>query len=254
MVSLEKKRAGGRPPAHEVEERRNHLIAVATQLFLSNGYEATSMETIARMAGASKTTIYRNFGDKTDLFRTIFIAFVEPIWPTLADLAIEGRPPREVLTDFGRQMISPRLINGDSMALLRLVYRESPRFPELARIFTEAEQTTVGVLARYLAQSCRQGVLRLTDPTWAASQFLEMVWGTVSRRLVIGTSPLPDQSERDRIVGAAVSLFLDGALPGHDGHDGKTPTSGGQDHDRDPDHLEEHLRLSRRHTVGQPTG
>jgi TetR/AcrR family transcriptional repressor of mexJK operon len=254
MVALEKKRAGGRPPAHEVEERRNHLITVATKLFLSHGYEATSMETIARMAGASKTTIYRNFGDKTDLFRTIFIGFVEPIWPTLADLAIDGRPPREVLTDFARQMVSPSLINAESIALLRLVYRESPRFPELARIFTEAEHTTVGVLARYLTQSCRQGVLRLADPDWAASQFIEMVWGTVSRRMVIGTSLLPDQSERERIVGAAVSLFLDGALPGDTRHDGETPTSGGLSHDRDPDHLEEHLRLSRRHSVGQASG
>jgi AcrR family transcriptional regulator len=254
MVSLEKKRAGGRPPAHEVEERRNHLMTVATRLFLSKGYEATSMETIARMAGASKTTIYRNFGDKTDLFRTIFIGFVEPIWPTLADLAIDGRPPREVLTDFGRQMVSPRLINTESIALLRLVYRESPRFPELARIFTEAEHTTVDVLARYLTQSCRQGLLRLADPEWAASQFIEMLWGTVSRRLVIGMSPLPDQSERDRIVGTAVSLFLDGALPGDSRHDGATHTSGGQSHDRDAHDLEEHLRLSRRHSHGQTAG
>ncbi len=203
---------GGRPPAHEVEERRRHLIAVATRLFTSGGYAATSLEKIAKAAGASKTTIYRNFGDKAELFRSVLNSFVEPIWPKLSDVSTEGKAPGEVLQAFGTLIISPSIINSDTVMLLRLVYRESQRFPELARIFSESEQTTIDVLAGYLALATRQKQLRLTDFAWSANQFLEMVWGTLSRRLIIGTTQLPDEGERRRIVDTAVALFLNGVL------------------------------------------
>jgi AcrR family transcriptional regulator len=205
-------RPGGRPPAHEIEGRRQHLISVATGLFLSDGYEATSLETIAKAAGASKTTIYRNFGDKAGLFRTVLNRFVEPIWPKLSDVSIEGESPEEILTAFGYFLVSPSVVNSDGIALMRLFYRESPRFPELSRIFGEIEQTTVDVVARYLAQAAQQTSLRLSDPIWAASQYLELVWGTLMRRLLIGTIAFPDDAERQRIVESAVSLFLHGTL------------------------------------------
>lgn len=204
-------RPGGRPPACEIEERRLHLITVATSLFLSHGYEATSLENIAKAAGASKTTIYRNFGDKADLFRIVFNRFVEPIWPTLADVCIEGKSPREVLTAFGQLMISTTILNADGIALMRLIYREAPRFPELVRIFAETEQTTIEVVARYLALATRQKLLRLSDPVWAASQFLELIWGIPARRLLIGTIAFPDEAERRRIVKSGVTLFLNGS-------------------------------------------
>jgi len=202
---------GGRPPACEVEQRRRHLIAMATKQFLSNGYEATSLENIAKVAGASKTTIYRNFGDKADLFRVVLNSFVEPIWPKLSDVSIDEKRPEEVLEAFGTQMISSAVLNPDAIALLRLIFRESLRFPELARVFGETERTTIDVLARYLAAATRHKLLTLTDPFWAATQFIELIWGTLSRRLVIGTITFPDESERQRIVLSAVALFLHGS-------------------------------------------
>ncbi len=201
---------GGRPPACEIEERRNNLLAVATTLFLSNGYEATSLENIAKAAGASKTTIYRNFGDKADLFGIIFNRFIEPIWPTLVNVCIEGKSPREVLSAFGHQMVSTTILNPDGIAFMRLIYRESPRFPELTRIFGETERTTINVVAGYLRLATQQKLLRLTDPDWAASQFLELIWGILSRRLLIGTISFPDETERQRVVESAVALFLNG--------------------------------------------
>jgi AcrR family transcriptional regulator len=202
--------AGGRPPAHEVEGRRQNLIAVATSLFQVNGYEATSLEKIAKVAGASKTTIYRNFGDKSDLFRTVLNRFVEPIWPKLSDVSIEGKSLREGLVTFGHLLVSPAVVNPEAIALLRLVYRESWRFPELARIFDEIEKTTIVVVANYLSVAMRQKSLRQTDATWAAGQFVELIWGALVRRLVMGTVSFPDESERQHIVESAVALFLNG--------------------------------------------
>lgn len=204
--------AGGRPPACEIEERRQHLIAVATRLFLSKGYEATSLENIAREAGASKTTIYRNFGDKEELFRVIFNHHTESLWPTLSDVRTEGRDPREVLTDFGDLMMSHSIFNPDSMALMRLIYHEAPRFPELTRIFAEIDRNAVDVVARYLHAARRGNQLRLADPVWSAIQFLQLIWGILAHRLLIGLIPIPDENERRRVVDSTVDLFLNGTL------------------------------------------
>ncbi|MDR3437722.1 TetR/AcrR family transcriptional regulator [Telmatospirillum sp.] len=202
---------GGRPPAHEIEERRHHLIQVATRLFLSDGYEATSLENIAKVAGASKTTIYRNIGDKADLFRTVLNCSLEPVWPKLGDVPVDGKSPEEVLSAYGRLVISSSSINSEAIMLLRLVYREASRFPELARIFADAEQSAVDAVAKYLAVAMQQKYLRPSDPDRAAGQFLELIWGPLVRRLILGTIAFPDEKERERIVLSAVSLFLNGS-------------------------------------------
>ena len=44
----------------------------AAELFLDQGYEGTSVEMIARRAGASKQTIYVRFPSKADLFTAVF--------------------------------------------------------------------------------------------------------------------------------------------------------------------------------------
>lgn len=204
--------AGGRPPACEIEERRQHLLTEATKLFLSKGYEATSLENIAKAAGASKTTIYRNFGDKGDLFRIIFNRYVEPLWPTLSDVNTEGKSPREVLTAFGDMMISQSIFTPDSMALMRLIYHEAPRFPELTRIFAETEQTVVDAVAKYLFSAKRRNQLRLADPQWSAIQFLHLIWGILTHRLLVGLISVPDDAERRRVVDSTVELFLNGVL------------------------------------------
>ena len=50
------------------EDRREAVVAAAAQAFASAGYEATSTEEIARLAGISQPYIFRLFGTKRDLF------------------------------------------------------------------------------------------------------------------------------------------------------------------------------------------
>ena len=52
---------------HQVDERRESILAEAEQLFLVQGLEATSMIDIAQSAGISKVTLYRYFPDKNPI-------------------------------------------------------------------------------------------------------------------------------------------------------------------------------------------
>jgi AcrR family transcriptional regulator len=79
------------------DERREQLVARATELFATHGYEELSMSRIAREAGISKALLYHYFPGKRQLFATALTAAAEdlkrrtePVDPTL--------PPVEQVT------------------------------------------------------------------------------------------------------------------------------------------------------------
>jgi AcrR family transcriptional regulator len=52
-------------------ERREQLLAAATQAFARTGFAATSLDDIATAAGISRVLLYRHFDSKTDLYRAV---------------------------------------------------------------------------------------------------------------------------------------------------------------------------------------
>jgi AcrR family transcriptional regulator len=52
-------------------ERREQLLAAATQAFARTGFAATSLDDIAQAAGISRVLLYRHFDSKTDLYRAV---------------------------------------------------------------------------------------------------------------------------------------------------------------------------------------
>jgi AcrR family transcriptional regulator len=50
---------------------RDRIVACAAEIFLANGYHSTSIDAIAKAAGASRATIYQYFAGKDDIFREL---------------------------------------------------------------------------------------------------------------------------------------------------------------------------------------
>jgi TetR/AcrR family transcriptional repressor of mexJK operon len=51
--------------------KRESVLDAAVELFLSEGFDRTSMDAVAAHAGVSKTTVYAHFADKVELFRAV---------------------------------------------------------------------------------------------------------------------------------------------------------------------------------------
>jgi AcrR family transcriptional regulator len=64
-------RKGGRPLRADALKLREQILHVATELFLEQGYGATSIESVAAHAGVSKRTFYDRFEDKAALFAAV---------------------------------------------------------------------------------------------------------------------------------------------------------------------------------------
>src|SRR5450759_3872987 len=77
--TLPSKPAGPRP------EKREAIVAAATELFLANGYLSASMDDIAAAAGVAKQTVYAHFHDKEQLFTEIVLEAAASAKPFIAE-------------------------------------------------------------------------------------------------------------------------------------------------------------------------
>src|ERR1700687_4182479 len=62
------RRCRGRPQLRPDDETRQLIYQAARHEFAESGYAATSMETVARLAGVSTKTLYRLIPNKAALF------------------------------------------------------------------------------------------------------------------------------------------------------------------------------------------
>jgi TetR/AcrR family transcriptional regulator, mexJK operon transcriptional repressor len=201
---------GGRPTRAEALRLRRRILEVATQLFLAEGYESTTIEAVAARAGISKRTLYHRFEDKSALFTAVVHDIIEQIRPPAGVPLIEGANLHEVLHRLA-SMILRAALAPPALALHRLIMAESARFPELARAVngdssTREATTLIGDL---LARDLRKSRLSAEHRMFAAEQFIFMVV-TVPQRRAMGYGVPMTAAELDAWADMTVGLFLGG--------------------------------------------
>lgn len=73
----------GRPARYQPDE----LLAVVTQEFINRGYDATSMEDLARATGLTKSSIYHHVSGKEELLRLAVAKAVDALFAVLDEEA-----------------------------------------------------------------------------------------------------------------------------------------------------------------------
>src|SRR5947207_4826752 len=155
---------GGRPSRLESAQLSDRILDVATALFLSHGFGATSIEAVAKQAGISKRTFYHRFSGKEMLFEAVVRRLIDR-WTPLFDAALLDAPSlAEALRDVAEHMLNVAL-TPEALALHRMVIAEAPRFPGLARVLHELGSAAgVGRIAHHLESRISKGELRRVDP------------------------------------------------------------------------------------------
>lgn len=204
------KRRGGRPSREEAERLGEHILAVATELFLAEGYGATSIERVAQRARISKRTFYHRFPDKAALFAAVVHGVVAGLRPPADVPLVEGDGIEAILERLARLVLRAAL-SRQALALNRLITAEAQRFPELAAIVARegAAAEAVALIAGLLEREAATGRLGLDDPRFAAQQFLQMVVGEPRRR-ALGLGEPMGAAELDAWAVKSVNLFLNG--------------------------------------------
>ena len=197
----------GRPSREDAERIGGSILATATEMFLAEGYGATSIEAIAQALRISKRTFYHRFKDKAALFEAVVHDIVERMKPPDMSRLFVGANLEEVLLRVGELALQASL-SPQGLALQRLILSESKRFPELAAIASTegTREMAVTALAGLMADHLAPGEAR-----FAADQFLQMVIALPQRR-AMGLEPPISQEDHRLWVRRTVDLFLHGCL------------------------------------------
>jgi TetR/AcrR family transcriptional regulator, cholesterol catabolism regulator len=94
------KREGARTPVRA--DRREQLLEVASELFATRGYAATTMRDIAEAAGILAGSIYHHFSSKEALLDEILRTFLTRLYGRFAGVERQGGDPREALSNLIR--------------------------------------------------------------------------------------------------------------------------------------------------------
>ena len=107
-------------------DKRGEVLDIASETFLSKGFDGTSINVMAREAGISKESIYRYFGSKEDLFLAVVERELEVYKNGMLETLshFQGKTLKEALFDVGEATL--RVASNDrTLALRRLIFQMS---------------------------------------------------------------------------------------------------------------------------------
>ena len=168
--------------AGQIDLHKNEAILDAAATVLSERGLAAPIETIARVAGVSKQTIYNHYGCKAELVRALVARRTKAMAATL-QVGEGGSDPRTALADFAEAMLQPA-VSTRSQSLLRvIVLGADDANNELAlQVYEAGPSTSQRQLTQFLEKLSRDGVIDVDDAAQAAQFFIGMVVGNTQLR------------------------------------------------------------------------
>lgn len=192
--------------------KRRAILEAATELFLRQGYQGTSMDQIAALAAVSKQTVYKHFSDKERLFADILLGIADRV-SAFIDAATETLRQTEDLEHDLRQLARRYIVTVMQPEILRprrVVIAEAGRLPDLARgYYQRAPERTLAALASCFQDLAERGLLQIDDPQLAANHFAFLILGMpLDRAMFYGDDERPSPAELERLADAGVRVFL----------------------------------------------
>jgi AcrR family transcriptional regulator len=200
------------PPEHRTAKGGANidvLTDMAIDMFLDQGYEAVSLDSLIARAGGSRRNIYRHFGGKEGLFMAVIASTCEAQAAPLKSFHFpQSGTPAEALFLFGRALLD-RVLLPPTLALHRLMIAESVRFPELAQtIWRSGHEQATNILTEWITRQQEAGILREAQPPRVlARQFIDLAVADAQLCVQIG---MPPSLNRDDALKAAIETFLGG--------------------------------------------
>lgn len=184
----------GRPPRPE-EDVRRALLQSAMDVLLESGYEATTMEAIARRAGVAKKTAYRHAENRQELIGLAVRQWTDGYAPSMQmdpqDTGDVAQALRAILENVCMQVLSETAVR-----VFRLLTTEFPGKQELLDSYQRnGIERGQMLLSGWLEKQSRKGLLHAPEPAVLAKAILAMAVAEPLRQMALGMMhPLPEGS------------------------------------------------------------
>ena len=188
--------------------KRDQIRDGARRLFLRRGFADATTDAIATEAGVSKQTLYVYYPNKEELFADVLSHLIRqgppgPLLPTAPPDLATVADLRRALGTIALQLIA-RFMQPEYLALMRVVFSETPRAPGVGALFRSAvPERVLGGVAAILAAGQAKGIVRELDRDAAARMLVgPLLTYAILDGLLIGDGPprLPAPERIESIV------------------------------------------------------
>jgi TetR/AcrR family transcriptional regulator, mexJK operon transcriptional repressor len=188
--------------------KHDSIMHAARIDFFEIGYDAASIEGIAKRAGVSKVTIYSKFGTKSALFSAVVQAECSLMRDVLHPDMGAGIDLRDQLISFGDGMMT-FLSRPEMIQFERHLAGVVEHDPAVGDLFLEAgPRQMCRWLAQLLADAAAQGLIVVEDPVLAAELLPSMIKGFADMERRFGAGEPADSALSKKRVRYAVDCFL----------------------------------------------
>jgi AcrR family transcriptional regulator len=188
------------------EERRQHIMQVATATFSELGVENTTMSEIVSRIGGSKSTIYNYFPSKDELVQAVLAQAAEFRLQDAFAALDPARPLAAALQQFGRAYLA-QLLAPEMLSATRIAQQDGARNGNGMRFYDAGPRTGWRIVQAYLAHHAAAGTLIAGDDTWVMAMHLKgLLHGELLERAMFGD--ILTASEIHGAADRAVEAFL----------------------------------------------
>ncbi len=201
----------------EREARRNLILDTARRLFFRDGFQAVTVERIAREAELAKGSLYLHFRGKEEIYVEILLADIEAFHRRIASLdAAGGTAAARLLQVAGLYrdvfLRSPELFR---IMMSFQLYPERTALPEdLVRRLRQSMKKNVAVIERIFAQGIDCGEFASRHgPFLCRKAFWGLLNGILSHDLYAAAEEKREERIRATLE-AGLDVFMRGMKPG----------------------------------------
>ncbi len=196
-------------------DKRLKIIAAARDLFLSEGFDRSSVDAVAAKAGVSKRTVYDYYGNKQNLLLAVVeessSAVLDMIEQGISDHLREFEDLEQALILFCEQIVASANGSSDYKALMRLVMVEAANLPD--SFFEWLDNASDEGIIRRFTEFGQNGLLDVPDPNIAAKHFAALTFLLVFEQPRKTWTLVEEQTKR--IITEGVRVFLCAYAPAY---------------------------------------
>ena len=188
------------------QRKRLDILNAAETLFFQQGFEHTSMDQVASLAGVSKRTVYNHFENKDVLFQVILVFMFEKVRKDNAVLFNSDKPVNEQLTQIAEQEVA-LLTSKEFLKVAKVAFMQMLQQPDLAKSLANNSMGCMQDLVAFLEQATLAQKLQVEDAEFAAKQFVYQLKSLIFYPLLYGFEQ-QDSKVNTEIIRQTVKMFL----------------------------------------------
>lgn len=165
------------------EYRIESLLSAAIEEFMKNGYEGTSVDSIAKKAGVSKGTFYYHFPNKEILLMEANQKLCEPIME-MAQKALFCKSPIDGLKQYIKEYVTYWATRPNEMSFLFLSMSKALETPALINYYKEYIKQSTDFFTYMFEKAVNLGEINIDDPEAYGFSLMGALDGIVSYAII----------------------------------------------------------------------